>query len=440
MTASLLERVAERIGPAGLLEKTTPQLRAEAARYWPLWARPEQLPPPGDWRTWLVLAGRGFGKSRTGAEWVREMAMKHPGCHIALVAPTTADARDVMVHTLMTPWKGGVLPVVPLYEPSKRMLTWPNGSWATTYSADEPERLRGPEHHYGWCDEIAAWRYPEAWDQFQFGLRLGNHAQAVATTTPKPPTVAKVLGSIMAAPSTVITRGRTFDNALNLDATSLAELERRYANTRLGRQELEGQIVEGVEGALWTPEMIDRTRVSFNHAHQLVRTVVGVDPATTSGENSDMTGIVVCAKAHDGQGFVLADYSCKLSPDGWARRAVQAYHRFHADRIVCETNMGGDAWEVLLRNIDPHIAYKGKTARWGKTVRAEPIAALYEQGKISHQGMFAELEDQMCSYTPDGYTGSPDRVDALVWALTELMLGKYMPDDDAPLTGGNRRE
>ena len=366
---------------------------------WRMWARPEQLPPPGRWRTWLLLAGRGFGKTRTGAETVRGWAMAHPGCHVALVAPTAADARDVMVRALTSAWEGGRLAELPNYEPSKRALTWANGSRATTYSADEPDRLRGPQHHYAWADELAAWRYPDAWDQLQFGLRLGRDARAV------------------------VTRGSTFDNSANLDPTSLDEMRRRYEGTRLGRQELYAELLEDTPGALWTRTRLDELRV--RSAPELRRVVVAVDPAVTSGDNADETGIVVAAQAHDGHCYVLADYSGRYSPDQWARRAVWALEHHQADRVVAEVNQGGDLVERLLRTVDPRLPFRAVRASRGKATRAEPVAALYEQGRVHHLGCLAQLEDQLCRFTSSGLAdGSPDRVDALVWALTDLALGE----------------
>jgi predicted phage terminase large subunit-like protein len=384
---------------------------------WRVWGRPEQQAPEGDWRVWLLLAGRGFGKTRTGAEWVRAEVEAGRRGRLALVAPTAADARDVMVEG-----ESGVLAVSPpgfrpLYEPSKRRLTWPNGAQATTYSADEPDRLRGPQHDGAWCDELAAWRYPEAWDMLQFGLRLGRDPRAVVTTTPKP---VRLVRELVAAPTTVVTKGSTYANLGNLAPAFLDQIVRKYEGTRLGRQELDAEILDDVPGALWTRTLLDGLRVREHP--DLVRVVVAIDPAVTSGEKADETGIVVAGKGVDGQGYVLADASCRLSPDGWARRAVEAYRRHQADRIVAEVNNGGEMVELTIRTVDPHISYAAVHASRGKRTRAEPVAALYEQGKVHHAGGFPDLEDQMCTYTPDAYDGSPDRVDALVWALTDLML------------------
>lgn len=392
---------------------------AEALLYdWPFWARPNQLPPPGDWRVWLVLAGRGFGKTRTGAEWLRDQVENRGRGRLALVAPTAADARDVMVEG-----ESGILAISPpwfrpVYEPSKRRLTWPNGAIATTYSADEPDRLRGPQHDGAWADELAAWKYPEAWDMLMFGLRLGMDPRAVVTTTPKP---VRLIRELLAAATTVVTRGSTYENAANLAPAFLEQIVTKYKGTRLGRQELDGEVLDDVPGALWTRKVLDDLRRTT--APELVRVVVAIDPAVTSGEDSDETGIVVAGRGADGHGYVLADLSCRMSPDGWARRAVNALQDHKADRIVAEVNNGGDLVERVIRTVERTVPYKAVHASRGKRVRAEPIAALYEQGKVHHVGSLPDLEDQMCTYLPEGSDKSPDRVDALVWALTELMLG-----------------
>lgn len=384
---------------------------------WPYWARPSQLPPPGDWRVWLLLAGRGFGKTRTLAEWVRDRIESGRSGRMALVAPTAADVRDVIVEG-----ESGILAVCPpwnrpLYEPSKRRLTWPNGAIATTYSADEPDRLRGPQHDAAACDEIAAWRYPETFDMLMLGLRLGNDPRALAATTPKP---VRLVRELLAAGTTSVTRGSTYENAPNLAPAFLTQITAKYEGTRLGRQELNAELLDDVPGALWTRKVLDDLRTV--QVPDLQRIVVAVDPAVTSGEDADETGISVAGLGVDGHGYVLGDLSCRMSPEGWARRAVNAFREHRADRIVAEVNNGGDLVERVIRTVDVSVAYKAVHASRGKRVRAEPIAALYEQGKVHHVGAFADLEDQMCAYTPDGYDGSPDRLDALVWALTELML------------------
>ncbi len=381
-------------------------------------ARPSQLPPPGNWRTWLVLAGRGFGKTRTGAEWVRSQVESGKAKRIALVARTAADVRDVLVEgesgllSISPPW------FRPHYEPSKRRLTWPSGAVATCFSADEPDLLRGPQHDAAWCDELAAWQYEETWDQLQFGLRLGDDPRCIVTTTPRP---TKLIRALLANPATIVTRGSTYENKANLAPAFFSEIISKYEHTRLGRQELNAELLDDVPGALWTRSIIDQYRVQ--RAPSLVRVVIAIDPAVTSGENSDETGIVIAGRDGNGHGYVLDDLSCRLSPDGWARRAVNAYHERHADRLVAEINNGGDLVGRVIRTVDDSISYHAVRASRGKYTRAEPIAALYEQGKIHHVGSFPVLEDQMCSFVPDS-TESPDRMDALVWALTDLFARK----------------
>jgi predicted phage terminase large subunit-like protein len=382
--------------------------------------RPSQKPPLGKWRVWLLLAGRGFGKTRAGAEYVKAQVEARKAWRIALVGPTAADARAVMVEG-----ESGLLAISrpgnrPEYEPSKHLLTWPNGAIATTYSADEPDRLRGPQHDFAWCDELAAWRYPQAWDMLMFGLRLGADPRAIVTTTPRP---TKFIRELIADPKVVVTRGRTVENAKNLAPAFLEQIVRRYQGTRLGRQELDAEILDDVPGALWSHAIIDAARTTI--APELTRVVVAIDPAVSSEEHADETGIVVAGKDRDGHGYVLADLSGRYTPTEWARAAVAAYHSHAADRIVAEVNNGGEMVEATVRVVDPGVPCPAVHAARGKVARAEPIAALYEQGRVHHLGAFAALEDQMCAFVHDfdrttaGY--SPDRVDALVWALTELL-------------------
>lgn len=301
-----------------------------------------------------------------------------------------------------------------------------NGTRYKLFGAEEPERLRGPQHHRSWCDEVGAWRYPETWDQMLFGLRLGQNPQAVITTTPKP---APLIRSILKADRTIITSGSTFDNAANLAPAALAQLRAKYEGTRLGRQELHAELLDDVQGALWTRAMIDASKT--REIPDLARVVIAIDPSGTGGaeDSGDSIGIVAAGKGVDGKVYVLADRTCKLSPDGWGRRAVNAYREFDADRIVAERNFGGAMVEHVIRTIDPKVSYKEVTASRGKIVRAEPVAALYEQGRVKHVGKLDELEDQMCMMTSEGFVGdgSPDRADALVWALTELMLAPAAP-------------
>ncbi len=406
---------------------------------WPAMGRREQQLPHGDWLTWLILAGRGFGKTRTGAESIRALvcgdgplARGRYG-RIALIAETAADARDVMVEG-----PSGILAVHPrsyrpTYEPSKRRLTWPNGAVATLYNATEPDQLRGPQHDLAWLDEFAKWHYAnETWDQLQFGLRLGQNPRQIITTTPRP---IPILHQIIAASNTVVTRGRTLDNAANLAPSFLTQVVSKYDGTRLGRQELNAEVLDDVPGALWTREMIDRARTKVT-LPDFQRVVVAIDPSgarNTDDDDADSIGIVVAAKGIDGRGYVLADRTCRLSPDGWGRRAVQAYREFGADRLVAERNYGGAMVEHVIRTADKTVSYSEVVASRGKVIRAEPVAALYEQGRISHVGEFSALEDQLCQFAADGYLGdgSPDRADALVWAITELMLGRGMSMMDA---------
>jgi phage terminase large subunit-like protein len=399
------------------------QLAASLADDWIAKARPSQLPPPGDWSIWLLLAGRGFGKTRAGVGWVRSQYLAGVG-RIALVAPTAADARDVIVEG-----PSGILATSPnhdrpTYEPSKRRLTWNNGATATTYSADEPERLRGPEHGAAYCDELAAWRDPTAWDMLMFGLRIGKNPQCCVTTTPKP---TKLIRELVArdGKDVRLTRGRTSDNQANLSPVFLSQIVGRYAGTRLGRQELDGELLEDVQGALWKRDWIDRDRLSV--APDLRRIIVAVDPAVSNNENSDETGIIVAGVDDAGHGYLLEDRSGSFTPDGWAKEAISAYQHWKGDRIVAEVNQGGAMVENTLRTIDPGIPYTAVHATRGKVLRAEPVSAFYEQRKIHHVGAFPELEDQLCAFTSDydrKKNGSPDRLDALVWALTELMVEK----------------
>lgn len=339
--------------------------------------------------------------------------------HIALVAPTALDARSVMVEG-----ESGLLSIGPpherpCYEPSLHRLTWPNGAVATLFSADEPNRLRGPQHDLAWCDELAAWRYPQAWDMLMFGLRLGPDPRVVVTTTPRP---IRLIRGLLADPKVAVTRGRTAENRDNLAPAFLEQIIRRYEGTRLGRQELDGELLDDMPGALWTHALIDGARVT--EAPDLARVVVAIDPAVSSHEGSDETGIVVAGRGHDGHGYVLADVSGHYAPAEWARRAIALYAEHEADRIVAEVNNGGEMVEATLRVVDPNVPFTAVHASHGKVARAEPVAALYEQGRVHHLGALPQLEDQMCAFTSDGDAGggSPDRVDALVWALTELLL------------------
>lgn len=408
--ARLEQQAAERTAAA----MTPAEFAAEKKRTnWRKVARPSQLPPPGVWTYWTILAGRGNGKTRTGAEWTRHQAKTVDYCN--LIGATADDARDVMITG-----ESGILAVCPRWErpeylASKRALRWPNGGTSLIFSADEPERLRGKQHGNLWCDELAAWRYPEAWDQAKFGLRLGMNPRALITTTPKP---TKLIKALIADPAAVVTRGTTYENAANLAPAFLATIIRQYEGTRMGRQELNAEVLIDNPGALWQRDQIDALRVREHPP--LTRIVVAVDPAVTSNADSDETGIIVAGVGTDGHGYVLADRSLLASPEGWGRAAVHAFEEFAADRIVAESNNGGDLVESLLRNIDQSIPYRKVTATRGKLIRAEPVAALYEQGRVHHVGAFEKLEDQLCEYSPQSGSRSPDRMDALVWALADL--------------------
>jgi predicted phage terminase large subunit-like protein len=309
----------------------------------------------------------------------------------------------------------------PLYLPSKRRIVWPNGAVATTYSAEEPDRLRGPQHDAAWCDELAAWRYDEAWDMLMFGLRLGADPRGVVTTTPRS---GRLLRSLITDPTVKVTRGTSFDNRANLAPAFFDAIVTRYRGTRLGRQELLAELLDDVPGALWSRDSLERGGVPV--APALARIVVAIDPAASSGETADETGIIVAALGEDGHGYVLDDLSGRYAPPEWARRAVAAYKSHGADRIVAEANNGGEMIEATLRVIDANVAFRAVHASRGKRVRAEPVAALYEQGRVHHVGRLTALEDQMCAFTGAraGDGPSPDRVDALVWALTDLMVAQ----------------
>ncbi len=390
---------------------------------WHVWGRDSQLLPSGDWSTWLILAGRGYGKTRTGAETVKELVLGGKYRRIAIVAPTASDARDVMVEG-----ESGLLNVFPpskrpIYEPSKRRITFHNGAIATTYSADEPERLRGPQHDFAWCDELASWRYPEAYDMLELGLRLGEdrgvQPRKIITTTPKP---TKLVKSVAKDSGTFITRGSTYDNAENLAQKFLNKIRAKYEGTRLGRQELYAEILDDNPGALWNRALIDANRCERDKFPQLRRIVVAIDPSATSGEESDETGIIVCGLGIDGIGYVLDDGSLRDKPIEWAKKAVSLYRERKADRIVAEVNNGGEMVEAVIRQVDANCSYRAVRASRGKQTRAEPISALYEQGRVKHVGEFAQLEEQMCEWDPINSNKSPDRMDALVWALTDLMV------------------
>ena len=394
---------------------------------WLKTARDKQIAPDEQYYIWLILAGRGWGKTRTGAQDIALFALRNPGTNCAVVAPTHGDLRRVCFGG-----PSGLLSIIPKdcfsksaykgYSSSTSEIRLQNGSKISGFAAQEPDRLRGPQFHRAWCDELAAWRYPETFDQLMFGLRLGDNPQCVITTTPKP---SKIIKSLMEREDCFITRGNTFENEENLAESALAMLKDRYEGTTLGRQELYAEIVDNVEGALWTNKMIEDFRISDER--ELTQIIVAIDPAVTANSNSDETGILVVGKDANNSFYVLEDLSGRYSADKWGRMAIKAFYEWEADRIVAEVNNGGDLVERLLRSIDSDIPYRSVHATRGKLVRAEPIAALYEQGRVHHVGMFPELEAQMCSYVGDIKT-SPDRLDALVWGMTELSKSRGRVD------------
>lgn len=383
---------------------------------WVIWARDNQLDPglSNEKNIWLILAGRGWGKTRTGAEYVRQL-MQEGYKRIALIAPTPADARDVMIEG-----ESGLLSVcpeweMPIYEPSKRRLTFPNGAIATVYSGYKPDQLRGPQHDAFWADELAAWQYlQETWDMLMFGLRLGN-PRGIITTTPRPLPLIKEL---IKSKNVIVTRGSTYENRENLADAFFNAIIGKYEGTRLGRQELNAEILDDNPNALWNRKNIESNRVT--KAPDLKRIIIGVDPNASNTENSDEIGIIAAGIDNEGIGYILEDLSMLGSPKEWGTTAITGYYKYKADRIVAEINQGGNMVEFVLRSIDKNIPYKGVHASKGKYTRAEPISALYEQNKVKHVGTFPKLEDEMCEWEPG--MDSPNRMDALVWALTELML------------------
>jgi phage terminase large subunit-like protein len=390
---------------------------------WPSWARPSQLPPDDpDWVYYMMLAGRGSGKTRAGAEFVR--ACKNTLSPIALIGATYDDVMGVMIEGqagLQRIAPPGDYPVF-----SRGRLTWPNGAVAQIFSAERPDRLRGPQHAVGWADELAAWKYPDdTWSNFEFGLRVGKSPRAMITTTPRP---IKIIRQLVADPQCAVRRTSSYANRAHLPERYFSKIIARHEGTRLGRQEIYAEILDDVPGALWTRDVLERDRLPYDaKLPDLSRIVVAIDPAMTSGEDADETGIIVAGKTYSGHAYVLADRSGHYQPTEWAREAIAQYHYpgRHADRIVAEINAGGEMVENTLRMVDAGVPYKGVHASRGKVIRAEPVSALYEQGKVHHVGYFPELEDQQTSFTVDydrDLNGSPDRVDALVWAITELLI------------------
>jgi phage terminase large subunit-like protein len=417
---------------AAFLEGLSDNALAALPWLFEFWALPHQVPPEGAWRSWVIMGGRGAGKTRAGAEWVRaQVEGAGPddagrARRVALVGETHDQVRAVMAEG-----ESGIIACSPpdrrpVWEATRRRLVWPNGAVAEAYSAHDPDSLRGPQFDAAWVDELAKWKHAEAaWDMLQFALRLGDHPQQVVTTTPKN---MGVLKSILANPSTVVTHAPTEANRAYLAAGFLDEVRRRYAGTRLGRQELDGVLLGDAEGALWTTQGIEACRVDA--PPPLTRVVVAVDPPVTGHAGSDDCGIVVVGVVSEGppqdwRAYVLEDASvAAASPTEWARAAIAAMDRHGAERLVAEVNQGGDLVETVIRQVDPMAPYRAVRASRGKVARSEPAAALYEQGRVHHLRGLGALEDQMCRITVRGYEGqgSPDRVDALVWALTDLMI------------------
>lgn len=427
------------------LEGLTDEEADDLLHTWELWARPNQLEPDPilkngeQWVTWLILAGRGFGKTRCGAETIIKWVQQGHCRRIALIAQDSADARDVMVEG-----ESGILACSPRdfkpkYEPSKRRLTWPNGAVGTLFSAEDYDSLRGPQFDGAWCDELCKWRYAqEAWDNLQFGLRLGEHPKQIITTTPRPMTLLK---EIVLRSDTAITKGSTMENLANLAPPFKKQVIDKYLGTRTGRQELDAEILDDVPGALWSRAMIDASRIRPVDSvtpiilPDFVRIVIAVDPQKEVGEAAAETGITVHGRDQAGDGYLLEDLSINGTPEEWGRAAVMAFDDWAGDQIVYEANQGGEMVAAVLRQAAKSLKDEGlRTADFvplkavhatrGKIVRAEPVSQLYEQKKIHHVGYFPELEDQLCEYTPDGSMGySPDRMDALVWGFTELMVG-----------------
>lgn len=401
------------------------QVAASRVRWEKELARPEQLEPSGDWMIWLYMAGRGAGKTRTAAEWLAWQAIRNPNTRWAVVAPTFADARDTCIEG-----ESGLLTILERYGMLRDKNPWNrsigelhlrNGSRIKLFSGDTPDRFRGAQHHGAWVDELGAFEYEDSWAQLQFGLRLGQHPRTIVTTTPRPkPLIRDLLKR--SDGSVVVTRGSTMDNRENLAPAAIAELMARYAGTRLGRQELYGELLEDVESALWTSHIIDNNRVK-QLPDDIIRTVVAVDPSIT--QDGDETGIIVACRSSDDHGYIVADYSVRGTPDQWAKKVIEAYDKHEADAIVVEVNQGGLMVSQTLRTVRQFLPIKEVRATKGKAIRAEPISAMYEQGKIHHVGTdFQELENQLTTWTPEAGR-SPDRLDALVWALTELMTKSY---------------
>lgn len=421
---SLIEQWAiiepERI--SALLASMDEQQVRDWAANWEIRSRPDQRAPLGKWRVWAIRAGRGSGKTRAGAEYIRDRVKTGQARRIALVGRTAADVRDVMLNGPSGLLNIGLETERPRYTTSTRSLRWPNGALAILYSADEPNLLRGPQHDTAWCDEVAAWQFgEEAWDNLMMGMRVGADPRVVVTTTPRPSPVWLKIQKMIDQGRAVETTASSFDNIANLDLSYFEEILKPYVGTTLGLQEIFAVLTANVEGALWRPEIVDPFRVA--NVPLLDRIVVGVDPAVSNVPGSNETGIVVAGRAGE-HGYVFADLSIKASPERWMEQVLGAYNSYNADRIIAEVNNGGALVESLLRTTPTgrDASYKSVFAHTGKWTRAEPIAALYEQGRIHHAVVLSELESQMYTWVKEQNQASPDRMDALVWALTELFI------------------
>lgn len=418
------------------IDSLTPEQALVLKYDWSVWARESQLLPEGDWQIWLALPGRGWGKTRAGTEGIRALVESGQAKRVAIVNDTAADVRDVNVEgpdgvlAVCPPWNR------PIYEPSKRRLTWPrrglpsDGAVAICYAAEAPELLRGPQHDAALCDELAKWKNLKktdleggtAFDNLMMGLRVGQNPRCLIPTTPR---AIPLIRELRKRASTVVVTGSSYENSANLSPQWIQNTLARYEGTRLGRQEIYGELLDDVPGALWRREWLDKGRVHV--PPDMRRVVVAIDPAAKSKDTSDETGLVVAGVGRDGHGYLLHDASGRYTPDGWAKKAIDLYGEWKADRIVAETNQGGDMVEHTLRTVNRLVSYRGVHASRGKIARAEPVAALYEQGKVHHVGGFAELEDQLCTWDATTGEGSPDRLDALVWAFAALMLNKEAP-------------
>ena len=414
VTESAIQRAIDSIGAEAFLQGFSDQELARLKYDWDLWARPSQVAPDGNWLTWMILAGRGHGKTRTGSETIRSWLPSMNIGRIALLGRTPADVRDVMIEG-----ESGLLSVFPpgerpQYQPARRRVTFSNGAVAVAYSSENPDQLRGPQHEVAWCDELASFKNSDAWDNLQLGLRLGNPRQIV-TTTPRP---IRMIRDLVKDEDTVITRGTTYENRANLAPTFFRQVIRRYEGTRRGQQELEGLLLEDVPGALWQRDMIRYVEADLP---DMRRVVIGVDPSVGEGDDIAECGIIIAGHGVDGLYYILEDRSLRASPLRWARQVVVSYYSRPTDRVVPETNQGGKLVELTLRTVDPNIPIRPVSATQGKDARAEPVAALYEQGRVIHAEPFEDLEDQQCTWVP-GDGNSPDRLDALVWALYDLAI------------------